>query len=141
MSRSNYTCDNDIWAQLKWRGMVASAIRGNRGQRMLRELADALDAMPSKRLIQHDLVTRAGECCTLGAVFQARGRANTQEELHEDNARIANELNVSECLVQEVEFLNDDAPFIDETPEARWTRMRAWVGRKLAKGKAVPDVV
>lgn len=52
MSRSGYAdwCD-DNWAMIRWRGAVASAVRGKRGQAFLRELATTLDAMPEKRLI------------------------------------------------------------------------------------------
>lgn len=48
MSRSGYSNDGENIAM--WRGQVASAIRGKRGQAFLRELVEALDAMPEKRL-------------------------------------------------------------------------------------------
>lgn len=57
MSRSGYTEDcDDNWQLIRWRGAVASAIRGKRGQAFLRELLAALDAMPEKRLIADALV-------------------------------------------------------------------------------------
>lgn len=56
MSRSGYTEDCDGWDLIRWRGAVASAIRGKRGQAFLREALAALDAMPEKQLISHDLV-------------------------------------------------------------------------------------
>lgn len=37
MSRSGYTDEDDIWAMIRWRGAVTSAIRGKRGQQALRE--------------------------------------------------------------------------------------------------------
>jgi hypothetical protein len=46
MSRSGYSDDHSEWDLIRWRGAVASAIRGKRGQAFLRELLVALDAMP-----------------------------------------------------------------------------------------------
>lgn len=58
MSRSGYDYDYDVdqWATIRYGGMLASAIRGRRGQGFLRDLAEAMDAMPEKRLIAHDLI-------------------------------------------------------------------------------------
>ena len=71
MSRSGYIDDfDDQWSLICWRGAVKSAIRGKRGQSFLRELRDALDAMPIKKLISDDLV-RDGEVCAIGAVADA----------------------------------------------------------------------
>ncbi len=51
MSRSGYSDDLDQGDLNRWRGAVASAIRGKRGQSFLRELLASLDAMPRKELI------------------------------------------------------------------------------------------
>lgn len=52
MSRSWYCDDNDDPLALgRWRAQVRSATRGKRGQRLLRDMLDALDAMPEKRLV------------------------------------------------------------------------------------------
>lgn len=60
MSRSNYSEDcDDNWAMIMWRGMVASSIRGKRGQKLLKELAEAMDAMPEKKLTNGQLFERA----------------------------------------------------------------------------------
>lgn len=48
MSRSEYSENLDSWSLIRWRGQVVSAIRGKRGQAFLRELVDALEAMPEK---------------------------------------------------------------------------------------------
>ena len=45
MSRSGYSDDCDTWPLICWRGAVASALRGRRGQQFLIELRDALDAI------------------------------------------------------------------------------------------------
>ena len=51
MSRHGYSEDGDSdFPVALYRGRVASAIRGKRGQKMLKELLAALDAMPTKEL-------------------------------------------------------------------------------------------
>lgn len=52
MSRSGY-CDDfeDALAHGRWRAQVASATRGKRGQKLLKDMLAALDAMPEKRLV------------------------------------------------------------------------------------------
>jgi hypothetical protein len=50
MGRAGYSEDCDGWALIRWRGAVTSAIRGKRGQAFLREMLDALDALPVKRI-------------------------------------------------------------------------------------------
>jgi hypothetical protein len=44
-----------MWSHIRWRGAVASAIRGGRGQAFLREMLAAMDAMPVKRLVANEL--------------------------------------------------------------------------------------
>ena len=46
MSRSGYSDDYEPSNIAMWRGQVASAMRGKRGQAFLRELIEALDAFP-----------------------------------------------------------------------------------------------
>lgn len=72
MSRSGYSEDGDCDFPELYRGRVARAIKGKRGQAFLRELAAAMDAMPEKRLIAGELV-EGGECCTMGVICKARG--------------------------------------------------------------------
>jgi hypothetical protein len=128
MSRSGYSDDiEDDLAAGRWRAQVASATRGRRGQALFRELAAAMDAMPEKRLIAEELVTADGECCALGVVCKARGiedkaRAVDPEEPEEVGAL----LDIAHQLAQEIAYENDEARD-NEIPEARWTRMRAWV--------------
>ncbi len=96
---------------------------------MLRELLDALDAMPDKRLIEGDLVTEDGECCTIGALLLHKKVSNPRH-YHEWNEGIAAQLDVATCLVQEIEWENDEAA-CQELPEKRWTRMRKWVAAQI----------
>ncbi len=127
MSRSGYSDGLDQWALIKWRGQVASAMRGKRGQAFLRDLAAALDAMPAKRLVAYDLIDATGAVCALGAVGLRRGLAVKQFD-PEDHEQLAGAFDIASQLVQEIEFENDlDFHYLRETPEERWIRMRQWV--------------
>ena len=137
MSRSGYIDDfDDNWALIRWRGQVASAIRGERGQALLRDLVTALDAMPEKSLIADELVTPEGDVCALGAVGKLRGVDMTVVD-PEDYESVATIFNVAEPLAREIEYLNDER-YRRETPEQRWTRMREWAASQI---KQVPGQV
>lgn len=131
MARSGYTedCDNE-WSLIRWRGQVASAIRGKRGQAFLRDLADALDVMPEKRLIKDEFWN--GEACALGVLGSKRGIDPITID-PDDYQRLASLFGVAHQLIQEVEYENDEglAYWVDEAPEARWRRMREWVRQNL----------
>ena len=134
--RSGYVDDLEQQQLAMWRGRVMSAIRGKRGQRMLRELAAALDAMPEKRLVPGQLQRKDGDCCALGCLAMAKGKDLTEHEdshdcdLRELNPELAETFDVAECLIQEVEYENDEGAW-KETPEQRWARMRRWVEKNL----------
>jgi hypothetical protein len=131
MSRSGYSdeCDGDdgYWGLIKWRGQVTSAIRGKRGQAFLRELLEALDAMPVKRLIKNEFWN--GEACALGVIAQKRGLDLISVD-PDDYDRLAELLGIAHQLVQEIEWENDEA-LGHCTPEQRWHWMRSWVAGKL----------
>lgn len=141
MSRSGYNDEGDIdqWDLIRWRGAVTSAMRGKRGQQFFRDLLAALDAMPEKRLIAEELETREGNVCAIGALGKARG-VPMQEIDPEDYGHVAKVFNIAEPLAQEVVYMNDEAGsghrgddgvWRDETPEQRFTRIRAWVAGKI----------
>lgn len=70
--------DDEYWmlAMGRWEANLKRAIRGRRGQRVLRELREALLALPERRLVKGDLATPEGEVCTVGAlVAYKRARA------------------------------------------------------------------
>jgi hypothetical protein len=123
MSRAGYSEDLDPLDLGRWRGQVASAIRGKRGQAFLRELVEALDALPGKRLIAHDL-EHAGNVCAIGSVGQKRGVDMGVLDPH-DSEHLATVFGIADQLVREIEFMNDEGGW-NETPEQRWARMRAW---------------
>lgn len=130
MSRCGYVDDGDFdnWSHIRWRGQVTSAIKGKRGQAFLRELIDALDAMPEKRLIPNDLQNEGG-VCAIGSVGARRGVDMSQLD-PEDPETIANAFGIASQLVREIEYENDE--YWDwegqkpATPEARWQHMRDW---------------
>lgn len=133
MSRSGYSDDIDNWALIKWRGQVASSIRGKRGQKLLKELAEALDAMPVKRLIAHELKAE-GSYCALGVVGEKRG-INLEDLDPDDSETVAKEFDIAEQLAQEIVYQNDEASCSWNSPEERWVYMRKWVDEQLTKAK------
>lgn len=130
MSRSGYSDDCDGWELIMWRGAVASAIRGKRGQDFLREMLDALDALPEPRLIAHDLI-KDGEVCAIGSVGVRRGIAMDKLDVWE-SAEIAKAFGVAKALVCEIEYINDESR---QTPEQRFQSVRAWAAKQLATEK------
>lgn len=130
MSRSGYSDDCDGWSLICWRGAVASAIGGKRGQAFLREMLAALDALPTKRLIAHEL-EEDGEVCAIGSVGKARGMQMAEID-PSDNEKIADVFSIAPALVKEIEYENDnDFAFGEETPERRFARVRAWVAEQI----------
>lgn len=159
MSRSGYSDDCDNWALIKWRGAVKSSINGRRGQAFLRQVLAALDAMPEKRLIAHELQAD-GEFCTLGVQGAARGLDLSSID-PEDRAAVAHAFGIAEALAAEIMYENDE--YIDEfdwmtveicgpmrprypdwgrhertvrvpaqrAAERRWHHMRAWVASQI----------
>ena len=126
MSRSGYSDDGEGNVYL-YRQAVERSIRGARGQAFLRKLRDALDAMPVHRLITDDIKDETGEVCALGAVDpNATGY---------DADDLAPHFGIAPALAAEIVYRNDEwygdmqycRSQMDETPEERWTRMRAWV--------------
>lgn len=134
MSRSGYSDDCNGWDLVRWRGAVTSAIRGKRGRALLLELRDALDAMPQKVLIAHELSDASGAFCTLGVLGNARGLRLSGID-PEDSEQVAALFNIAPALAKEVVFENDEAAWYDETPEQRWVRMREWVERSIKEGE------
>lgn len=133
MSRSGYSDDFDggDWAMICYRGAVASAMRGRRGQAFLRDLLAALDALPQPRLIADEL-QQDGEVCAIGAVGRMRGVDMTGMEA-ENIERVASVFGIADAMAREIVYANDRecAYWIDETPEERFKRMRDWVVRQI----------
>lgn len=125
MNRSGYTDDIESWQLIKWRGQVASAIRGKRGQALLLDLLRALDAMEKKELIDKELVDSSGKVCALGAIGKLRELDMAGVD-PEDSGRVASMFGIADQLAREIVYMNDEDGGGEETPEQRYSRMREW---------------
>lgn len=134
MSRSGYSDDLDMWALIRYRGAVASALRGKHGQAFLKELLAGLDAMPEKKLIRHELVAD-GQYCALGVVGCNRGLDMTNLD-PEDIHAVANAFGIADSLAREIVFMNDEYDFYGATPEQVYNTVRNWVVENIKKEEA-----
>lgn len=138
MSRSGYTDDGDFdtWSHVRWRGAVTAAFRGKRGQAFLREMLEALDALPENRLITGAVVDCRGCACALGAVALKRGLDVTEfDDVDEDDleyfSNLGPMLGIAESMGREIMYYNDEVGPGHETPEQRFDRMRRWIERQI----------
>lgn len=167
MSRSGYSDDygdDDPLALGRYRAQVGSAIRGKRGQTLLRELLAALEAMPDKQLVAGELEAD-GQFCALGVVGQARGLNLAAIDTY-DVESLGPKFNIAEQLAREIMWVNDDhvmdhkwvevdivGPVRPWYPEygkhrvgmsvpndqagfERWKEVREWVEKNIAKEPA-----
>src|ERR1700744_1892497 len=133
MSRSGYSEDCENLAL--YREAVRRAIQGKRGRAFLQEMLTALDALPEKRLISHELRDADGEVCAIGSVGLKRGVDMSKLDV-EDADQLATAFGIAPSLVREIEFMNDDdfSYRTGPTPEQRFASMRAWVVKMLETG-------
>ncbi len=141
MSRSGYSdeCEN----LNLYRANVDRTIAGRRGQAFLAEMAAALDAMPDKRLVA-GLLVEDGEACAMGAVALRRGLDVSRID-DSEASELGSLFGISRIMAAEIAYINDECgerygrP--SETPEERWTRVRAWVAEntRLRATIAVAD--
>lgn len=130
MSRSGYVDDIYGPEMYLYRGVVASAMRGKRGQKFLKELVAAMDSMPEKKLIAHDLINEQGEVCAIGAFCKAKNIDVKSVDV-ECSESVGDLVNIAKQLAAEIEFYNDEMGPLKETPEARWLRMRKWIAGSI----------
>jgi hypothetical protein len=124
-----------------WHANLRRAMQGKRGQAFLRELLEALDALPQKRLIQ-GAMEQSGEVCALGAVGLKRWMDLDGLDSG-DHEAIAEAFRISSVLAQEIAYWNDQGMeacllgltdgggWTENTPEDRFTFVRAWVVARL----------
>lgn len=112
MSRSGYTDDNDDpLAHGRWRQAVKRSLQGKRGQALLRELVEALDAMEDKRLYPGSFATADGEFCTLGVLAAKRGTKVDDlgdEQDGCDTAQVGQRFGIAPAMAAEIMYLNDE---------------------------------
>jgi hypothetical protein len=130
--RSGYSDDLDQQDMAMWRGRVRSAIRGKRGQKLLRDALASLDAMPEKRLARNEIIAGDGDVCLLGAAGKAKSLPGIEAVDPEDHDLLGEMFDVAPCLIQEIEYQNDEGSYRPETPEQRFERMRKWLVANIA---------
>lgn len=144
MSRAGYTYSGadtreEMLAQARYRGQVASAIRGKRGQAFLRELLAAVDLaerdgieFTTGVLVLRETIGGEPFCamCALGAVLHARGEAVPPGEAEaSDYDWFARHLDIAEPLAREVMFENDEGA-------GSWSDIRRWAKSLLREARA-----
>lgn len=130
MSRSGYTDDCWGWDLIRWRGAVAAAIRGKRGQAFILEMWRAMNDLPEHKLIANSLVEKDGTVCAMGAVGRARGLDLSKVD-PENGDHVAEVFGIPPALAKEIAFLNDEELGPKETPEVRFERMKKWAENNL----------
>lgn len=140
MTRTSYNeSENPIG--YVWDATVARCIRGKPGQRALRALLAALEALPEKRLIDGALADR-GEVCAIGALIaykqgaaldlpwvEAIDRLDGVDSVNY-TAELAKPYGMAWTLAWEIVNMNDDW-FSHCTPEERYERILAWVRSQI----------
>lgn len=130
MSRHGYADDLDYQYLNLYRGTVKRCINSKAGQSFLRELADAMDAMPEKVLIADELINSDGDCCTIGVVCKSRA-IDVNAIDYEDPEQVGSAVGIARQMAAEIEYENDDGAWHDESPGQRWQRMRKWVAEHI----------
>jgi len=144
-----------------FRANVDRAIKGKRGQKVLRELREALLALPEKKLVQNALCVAhlddddnwvPGGFCAVGALSRFRRlkageplekivealRQDPEEGDYEyETVAEGRRLGIVECLAFELAYVNDDG--LDQwrkeiTDEERYARYLAWLDEHIVAG-------
>lgn len=143
--RISYTDEEDYPGQFGlWQGNCDRSISSKAGQSALRELEQALLALPEKRLIANALEDADGEVCAIGALAKYRGV--TPKGDPEEMELIGVELGMPKLVAWKVVALNDidtdfyydkkDGRRVPYTPEQRYERVLAQVRKWLKKDAA-----
>jgi hypothetical protein len=138
MNRSSYAeAEFCCWDVVRWRGAVASAIKGRRGQSLLKRLRAAFDAHPDKKLVANSFAAD-GAFCTLGLLAHHKGiDLSNINPSAVDYERLADKFDVSEALVREIMFENDEGMcpdhYSNSDEEERFVNMRRWIERHITK--------
>jgi len=132
-----------------WSANVQRHLKGAKGQAILRELRDALLALPKKKLINGRLADEQGCVCTVGALAAHRGVSLKElAEIIKPDERwgeidaweaevrtmdLGRRIGLKEVMAVTLAARNDDvwlAP-VDETDEQRYIRVLAWVESQI----------
>jgi hypothetical protein len=121
MSRSGYSEDLDQGALNIYRANVDRALAGKRGQRFLREMLAALDAMPVKELVAGEIVRDETHVCAIGAVALARKVDVFALDVY-DQEEVGKTFGVAKAMAAEIAYENDECGYDDERNGARRLR-------------------
>jgi hypothetical protein len=162
--RIGYSEDEDYPGQFElWQANCRRSLQGKAGQTALRELEQALLALPEKRLIAGELENAEGEVCAIGALVKYRGVEETKADPDCDMEDVGVELGMPRLVAWKVVALNDmeidghyvmlEGPiqsswsggghlqqFVPVTPEERYERVLAWVRKQSASGSNTKGV-
>lgn len=132
-----------------WLGAVTRATTSKRGQQTLRDLEQALLAIPDKRLA-YEHISHEGEMCAVGAYVAykeqqtdpSQDRGAIIKRLEDEyfwegeslrqTARLGEESGIAWSLAWEIASVNDYCFGRDHTPEQRWEKMLAWVRQQIS---------
>lgn len=147
MSRFYPNEDGDALSQGRWEHNLSRSIAGKKGQAALRELRQALLALPEPKLVTGLFTTAEGLCCTLGALAAYRkGREEgisiteaaralhdavdpEDSDLHVEEGKKAG---LSETLAWHLGYQNDDSyEFGRASPEERFAGVLCWVNENI----------
>lgn len=150
MSRFDYDDGDSDWTAARQAledHNIQRALNGRKGQALLRELEQALLALPTKRLTDEWLDDDGAghrDVCIISALAVYREMARTLGDYDEaladlpplddpdDVAAFATRrLGIVKTLGWYLQWVNDEG-FPVASPEERWARMLAWVRRQIA---------
>lgn len=143
---------NNAWEL--WNTAVNRHLGGAKGQQALRDLRDALLALPEKRLIENRLADEQGCVCTVGALALHKRTTQgekpdevladlasriTQEtledgdywEVEERTIKCGKDIGLKMTMAVTLAQKNDDQAHWKETPEQRYERVLAWANKRI----------
>lgn len=140
---------NEEFRRGAWAENSRRAFASKKGLKMLRELRDALAALPERRLLggqfaniwhEDDDSIRVGDVCAIGALAKYKGFEFTSHHGSEDfdgfeTAAIARSLGMSYVMGYDLAYRNDET-YGSLGESERWWTMYGWLtaminGRKL----------
>lgn len=146
MSRFEYLDDEDGLPWGMWEAIVSRALGGQRGQRALAEMEEALLALPEQKLIEGALANDEGVCGIGALIAHKRAKRDGIEMAAAmadmprgedggiyETAYAGQAAGLKWTVAWHMAYLNDET-FHEATPEERYEKMLAWLRR--AQGKA-----
>ncbi len=130
--RINCTDEEDYSGQFElWQANCERSLRGKHGQEELRELREALLALPEKRLIHESLEDEEGGVCAIGAYGKRKGVDLSKFDVDSDTDEVGIAGGMPRLVAWKVVEMNDMQFSSEFTPEQRYEKMLAWIESKL----------